>query len=140
MLDILGAGAFLAISAALKLGVFETLSGGPLTTEEIARRIGADERGTTLMLEAVEALGYVKKEERPLRQHSNDSQVARAQFSQLHRRWIQVRSRSLRTLGIFGGIHPSRETIDAHLGVARSGRRQMEGVSTGNDCYGPHGG
>lgn len=61
MLDILGAGAFLTISAALKLGVFETLSGGPLTTEEIARRIRADERGTTLMLEAVEALGYVKK-------------------------------------------------------------------------------
>ena len=30
MLDILGAGAFLTISAALKLGVFETLSGGPL--------------------------------------------------------------------------------------------------------------
>ncbi|MCJ7807729.1 MAG: methyltransferase, partial [Dehalococcoidia bacterium] len=61
MLDMLGAAAFLALSTALKLGIFETLSGGPMTSTEIARKIEADERGTVLLLEAVEALGYVKK-------------------------------------------------------------------------------
>jgi len=61
MLDMLGAGAFLTVSTALKLGVFEALSGGPMTSAEIARKIEADERGTALLLEAVKALGYVKK-------------------------------------------------------------------------------
>ena len=61
MLDILGAGAFLAVSTALKLGVFETLSFGPMTTTEITRRIAADERGTSLLLETIKAFGYVKK-------------------------------------------------------------------------------
>lgn len=61
MLDFLGAQAFRAVCAAVRLGVFETLSGGPSSAAATARRIGADELGTTLLLEALEALGYVKK-------------------------------------------------------------------------------
>jgi hypothetical protein len=63
MLDYLGAQAFRAAIVAVKLGVFETLSGGSLTAAEIARQIRADERGTTLLLETLEALSYVSKKD-----------------------------------------------------------------------------
>jgi hypothetical protein len=63
MLDFLGAQAFRAVCVAVKLGVFDALSGGRLTAAETARRIDADGRGTTLLLEALEALGYVKKKD-----------------------------------------------------------------------------
>ncbi len=61
MLDFFGALAFRAFSAAVKLRVFEVLSGGPLTVAEVARRIEGDERGTALLLDALGGLGYVKK-------------------------------------------------------------------------------
>lgn len=60
MLDLLGAQAFRVLCAAVELSVFESLSSGPLTGAAIARRIGADELGTILLLEALDALGYVK--------------------------------------------------------------------------------
>ena len=63
MLDFLGAVAFRTVIVAHRLGVFETLSGGPRMAAEVARQIEADERGTTLLLEALEALGYVKKKD-----------------------------------------------------------------------------
>src|SRR5574341_1398704 len=63
MLDFLGAQAFRAVCVAVKLGVFEALSGGRLTAVETARLIEADERGTTLLLEALKALGYVKRKD-----------------------------------------------------------------------------
>src|SRR3990172_801386 len=63
MLDFLGAQAFRAVGVAVKLGVFEALSGGPLTAAEAARQIEASERGTALLLDALEALGYVKKQD-----------------------------------------------------------------------------
>ncbi|SRR6266498_204220 len=63
MLDFLGAQAFRAVCIAVELGVFEALSDGRLTAAETARRIRADERGTTLLLEALQALGYVKKKD-----------------------------------------------------------------------------
>ncbi|OGO51107.1 MAG: hypothetical protein A2148_07065 [Chloroflexi bacterium RBG_16_68_14] len=61
MLDFLGAESFQALVAAHRLGVFEALDGGALTAVQTASRIEADERGTTLLLEALEALGYVHK-------------------------------------------------------------------------------
>ncbi len=61
MLDALGVMAFKTASAAVKLGLFEALSGGPLAPAEVARRINASERGTTLLLQALEALGYVQR-------------------------------------------------------------------------------
>ena len=66
MLDFLGAQAFRAVCVAVKLGVFETLSGGPLMAAEIARQIKAYERGTTLLVEALEALGYIKETDETL--------------------------------------------------------------------------
>jgi len=61
MLDFLGAQAFRTVCVAVKLGVFEALSGGALTAAETAHRVEASERGTTLLLDALEALGYVEK-------------------------------------------------------------------------------
>jgi len=61
MLDFLGAQAFRAVCVAVKLGVFETLSDRPLTAAETARQIKADILGTAMLLEALEALGYVRK-------------------------------------------------------------------------------
>lgn len=61
LLDVVGALAFSTVSVALKLGVFDTLSSAPLTGPEIARQIKASERGTTLLLEALDAIGYVTK-------------------------------------------------------------------------------
>ena len=63
ILDFLGAQASRALCVAVKLGVFETLSGDGLTAAETARQIKADERGTTLLLEALELLGYVEKKD-----------------------------------------------------------------------------
>ena len=60
-LDIFGAGAFQAVRVALKLGVFESLSGGPLTAAGVAREINANERGTRILLEGLESFGYLKK-------------------------------------------------------------------------------
>ena len=63
LLDFLGAQAFRALCVAVKLNIFETLNGGQLTAAETARLIEADERGTTLLLEALESLGYIEKKD-----------------------------------------------------------------------------
>ena len=63
MLDFLGAQAFRAVGVAVRLGVFEALSRGPLTAVETARQVQASERGVTLLLDALESLGYVKKDD-----------------------------------------------------------------------------
>lgn len=61
VLDYIGALAFRTAYVGFKLGVFETLSGGPLTAADVAREIETDERGTALLLEALDALSYVKR-------------------------------------------------------------------------------
>ena len=61
MLDYLGAQAFRVTTVAFKLGVITALSDGPRTAADLARQIGADERGMTLLLDTLEALGYAKK-------------------------------------------------------------------------------
>lgn len=63
MLDFLGAQAFRVVGVGIRLGVFEALSGGPLTAAETARRVEASERGITLLLDALESLGYVQKKD-----------------------------------------------------------------------------
>ncbi|NIW45186.1 MAG: methyltransferase domain-containing protein, partial [candidate division Zixibacteria bacterium] len=63
MLDLLGAMAFKAVCTALELDIFEALSGGPLRPEELGRRINASERGTMLLLKALDAIGYVEKQD-----------------------------------------------------------------------------
>src|SRR3990172_3196953 len=61
VLDLFGGFAFRAAAVANRLGVFEALSGGSLTAAQLAGQIEADERGTTRLLEALDAVGYVKK-------------------------------------------------------------------------------
>jgi len=61
MLDLLGGMAFKAVSVAIKLGVFEILNNGPSTTTAVAQEMKASHRGTQLLLNAMEALGYVKQ-------------------------------------------------------------------------------
>ena len=55
------AGIFRAVSAAMRLGVFDALRDNPKTAAEIARAINADERGATVLLGFLAASGYVKK-------------------------------------------------------------------------------
>lgn len=59
-LDILSAGAFQAVLAALRLGVFEALREGPQSGPAIAQALASDERGMTALLGALEALGYLR--------------------------------------------------------------------------------
>ena len=61
MLDFLGAQAFRVVGVGVRLGVFEALSGGSLTAAEAARHVQASERGITLLLDALESLGYVRE-------------------------------------------------------------------------------
>ncbi|MDQ2996180.1 MAG: methyltransferase [Chloroflexota bacterium] len=61
VLDIFGAVAFRTVLAAVNLGVFDVLRDGSLTAADLAHRIGADERGVTVLLETLIPLGYVTK-------------------------------------------------------------------------------
>jgi hypothetical protein len=60
MADLLGLLACKAALAGLRLGVFESLSGRSEGTDELSARIGADGTGISLLLNALESLGYVK--------------------------------------------------------------------------------
>src|SRR6266545_1364231 len=60
MADYLGAQAFKVFAAAHRLGVFRVLADGPLDAGDVARRLETDERGTKLLLHALEALGYLR--------------------------------------------------------------------------------
>jgi len=59
LLDLFGAVAFRIVISGVRLGVFDSLQSGPTTAGELARRIGADERGITMLLDTLAALGYV---------------------------------------------------------------------------------
>ncbi len=61
MMDFVGGLAFRAVVVAVKLGVFEAIGEDSLTADKVARLISADTRATELLLEALEALGYVEK-------------------------------------------------------------------------------
>ncbi len=62
LLDMWSAVGFRIVLAAIRLGVFEALSGGPLSAGELARRVDADPHGSATMLEALEPLGYVRRQ------------------------------------------------------------------------------
>ncbi|MBW2523826.1 MAG: hypothetical protein JRI23_06610 [Deltaproteobacteria bacterium] len=62
-LDLLGPWSFKALNTGLELGIFEALAPGPLTPEQVATRIEGDERGTRLLLEALETVGYVRSKD-----------------------------------------------------------------------------
>ncbi|HON11324.1 MAG TPA: methyltransferase [Chitinispirillaceae bacterium] len=60
LLDMSGTQGFRALCTAHKLGIFECLDPHPLTAKEVASRLNLDPRGTGLLLEALEALGYLE--------------------------------------------------------------------------------
>jgi len=57
----------LIIGAAVKTGIIEQLAQKPMTADELAREIGADGRAVWVVTEALEALGYLSKDENKLR-------------------------------------------------------------------------
>jgi predicted O-methyltransferase YrrM len=61
MLDLFAAVAFRSVVAAIKLGVFDRLHRSQLSTAELAQQLGTDERGTRMLLQFLEALGYVQE-------------------------------------------------------------------------------
>ncbi|HYI11612.1 MAG TPA: methyltransferase [Thermoanaerobaculia bacterium] len=60
--DVLSTAAFRAAATAQKIGVFDTLRDGPLTSAELANRLATDERGIRLLLETLEIFGYIARD------------------------------------------------------------------------------
>ncbi len=60
MMDLAGGIAFHALSVAIKLKIFEAIGDKSLPPSEIAHLISTDTRATGLLLDALEALGYVE--------------------------------------------------------------------------------
>lgn len=60
ILDMYGAIANRAVSMALRFGVFEALRNGGLTCAQVANKLDANERGIGLLLDALEAIGYLE--------------------------------------------------------------------------------
>jgi SAM-dependent methyltransferase len=61
ILDIWSAAGFRIVLAAVRLGVFEALADAPLAAEALAQRLQTDPRGTALLLNTIESLGYVQR-------------------------------------------------------------------------------
>jgi predicted transcriptional regulator len=62
VLDIWNAVAFRAVLAAVRLDVFEALASGPMNVVELAQCLNADARGVQRLIDALEPLGYVKRQ------------------------------------------------------------------------------
>jgi SAM-dependent methyltransferase len=62
VLDIWNAVAFRVVLAAIRLDVFETLASGPMSAAELAQRLNADARGVRRLIDALEPLGYIKRQ------------------------------------------------------------------------------
>lgn len=62
VIDFFSALGFRVVDAAINLNLFEALhKDGPQTVQQLAQKISASKQGITLMVEALESLGYVKK-------------------------------------------------------------------------------
>jgi ubiquinone/menaquinone biosynthesis C-methylase UbiE len=59
LIDLAGAQAFHALAAAMRLGIFETIRTRSRTSIEIADAAGVPQTGIGILLEALDALGYV---------------------------------------------------------------------------------
>jgi hypothetical protein len=62
LLDVFSALGFRIVQAAIRLHVFEVLESKPLTLEELAQQINASPRGTEILLNNLEALGYIQQQ------------------------------------------------------------------------------
>jgi len=61
LLDIIGGFSFYAVSSAVKLNIFESLGKESLSVKELAQDIECSERGTKILMDLLEMLGYVKR-------------------------------------------------------------------------------
>lgn len=61
MLDVMGGFSFYAVSAAVRLGLFDGLEAGAHTSGDLARSLGCGEKGLIVLLETLLSLGYVRK-------------------------------------------------------------------------------
>jgi SAM-dependent methyltransferase len=61
LLDYLGALSMRVAIVAVRLGVIDALARGPATADRIASDLDLDPRGTRLLLDALEAVGYAKR-------------------------------------------------------------------------------
>jgi len=59
LLDLWSAVAFRAVTAAIRLGVFDALADAPLTRNELAQKAGLHSRGCAVLTAALESLGYL---------------------------------------------------------------------------------
>jgi SAM-dependent methyltransferase len=62
VMDIWAAVGYRMVLAAVRLGVFEGLAAGPATAQALAARLGTEAESTGMLLEALEALGYVRRD------------------------------------------------------------------------------
>jgi len=62
VLDIWAAVAYRVVLAAVRLGVFEALAEGPLTAPALAARMRTETAATAMVLEALESVGYVRRQ------------------------------------------------------------------------------
>ncbi|MEU4805394.1 methyltransferase [Actinosynnema sp. NPDC023587] len=61
--DLLTTAGYRAMAAALRLGAFAALAGGPLSGPDLAAALGTDPRGTGLLADALVAFGYLEHAE-----------------------------------------------------------------------------
>jgi predicted O-methyltransferase YrrM len=59
MMELIGALGYKAVSVSVKLGVFEALAAGPMTVDRLATKLEVSRRGLSVLLAALEGLGYV---------------------------------------------------------------------------------
>lgn len=70
-LDMWSGPAFRTVLAGIRLDVFETLNEQPATVEQLAQHLNTDVRGTRILLETLDALGYVKQHGRHTVRYTN---------------------------------------------------------------------
>ena len=123
ILDLYGPLAAKSVLVALRLGLFEALASEPQRPEELAQRLGADARGLRLLLELLEALGYVRGRGSRFRNTATTTKWLLAEsptgiadlfefFEEMQQRW-DVLEGALRT---GKPIRRSAEWFDAHPG------------------------
>jgi SAM-dependent methyltransferase len=60
-LDMLSAVGFRAVGAAARLGVFDALDAGPMSAQDLAGKLGADERGLTMLADLLVSFRYLTR-------------------------------------------------------------------------------
>jgi 2-polyprenyl-3-methyl-5-hydroxy-6-metoxy-1,4-benzoquinol methylase len=76
LLDLAGALAYQAVSMAIQLELFPALEARPLTLEELAQKLNAQERGIAALMQALAAIGYA------------DEKNGRYSNSKMTQRWL----------------------------------------------------